>query len=318
MQLKLVKSDERLVQAEKALLDKDRLREQSETELTLSAALLESKELELARQAAQLAMSALEVVQKNKELRATDNSLAKRTEELEKRNRELNEMMRQREDFVAAITHDLKSPLLSATRILEYLVSGRIPAERQNLVFNQLLESNREMLLMIFNLLDVYRCDAGSIVAICEEVDIPSTIQYCVEPFDFSLKEKQLKLIVNVEDDVKTIEGDGLLIKRILTNLLSNAIKFSKMDGEVVVRAWRVGKRLMISVRDSGAGMSDEQKRCVFQRFWQTHKSRESGTGTGLGLYLSKELAATIGGELTFVSELDAGSEFTLSLPATP
>jgi signal transduction histidine kinase len=315
MQLKLVKSDERLVAAEKALVANNNLIEKTDTELTISTALLESKELELAKQAAQLAMSALEVVEKNKALRASDVSLAKRTEELERKNRELELMMRQREDFVAAITHDLKSPLLGATRVLEFLAGGQVPADQYQEIISQLLESNREMVRMVFNLLDVYRCDAGSVVPIQEVVDIPALINQCSEQFNFTISDKKLEFRKEIDAELTQIKGDGLLLKRILTNLLSNAFKFSKYEGQVILRARAGEGRLIISVRDSGPGMTDEQKEGVFRRFWQTHKSRESGTGTGLGLYLSKELATAIGGDLSFTTEQNVGSEFTLSIP---
>ena len=315
MQLKLVKSDERLVATEKALVANTLLMEKSDADLSVSAALLESKELELAQQAAQLAISALDVVQKNKALRASDVSLAQRTEELERKNRELEVLMRQREDFVAAITHDLKSPLLGATRVLEYLASGQVPAEQQQLIINQLLDSNREMVRMIFNLLDVYRFDAGSLVPIQELLDVPALINQSCEQFSFTIADKKLEFRKEIDANLTQIRCDGLIIKRILTNLLSNAFKFTKAEGLVVVRAWVQENMVMISVRDSGPGMTEDQKEGIFRRFWQTHKSRESGTGTGLGLYLSKELAATIGGDLTFVTEQNVGSEFTLSIP---
>lgn len=315
IQLKLVKSDARLLAAEQALEVNNRLLKKTDTNLSISTAILESKELELAEQKAKLAMSALEIVQKKRQLMASDLSLAKRTDELERTNQELKAMITQRENFVAAITHDLKSPLLSATRIMEYLVEGQIPQERQPEVFKQLLESNREMLRMLFNLLDIYRFDAGKVTPLSELVDVPQLVAQCVEQFRFNIDEKKIDIAITVESEVGTIESDGVLLKRIFTNLLSNAVKFSSYEGKIVVRIWCDDDFLYTSVQDNGTGMSEEQKLGIFKRFWQTGKSRETGVGTGLGLFLSKELACTMGGDLTFVSEQEIGTEFTLSLP---
>jgi len=316
VQLKLVRSDERLFSIEQALVDTNSVLERTEADLTVSAARLESRELELAQQAAKLAMTAVELAQKSSQLRKTDASLFKRTVELENANLELKAMMQQREDFVAALTHDLKSPLLSSTKILEFLVKGQIPVEKQTAIFNELLESHREMLRMIFNLLDVYRHESGKLVPLSEEVDVRALVHQCLEQFSFNVAEKQLHVSSIIDDDIHIVKTDDLFLRRILTNLLSNAVKFSRRGGPIIVRAFREPDLIKIAVKDSGPGMSIEQQARIFERFCQTLNSRENGgVGTGLGLFLSRELATTLGGSLTFVSDHDVGSEFTLTLP---
>lgn len=226
-------------------------------------------------------------------------------------------MIHNREDLLAALAHDLKSPLLSATRILEFLVAGEIPPERQQAVFSQMLESHREMLRLIWNLLDVYRNDAGRLTPVSEEIDVGNLVSQCVDQFSFAISEKKIDVHLLVEG-TPIVRSDSLLLKRILTNLLSNAVKFSHDSGIITIRSCCSNDRCNTSVQDNGPGMNEQEKSGIFKRFWQTERSRETGSGTGLGLAISKEMAHLLGGDLVFESEVGIGTTFTLSVPVKP
>lgn len=283
------------------------------TELSITTANLQSRELVLAEQSVKFVMAELEVKKQTKLLRDSDMSLEARTAELERANHELKLTMRRQDEFVAAVTHDLKNPILGATRILEMLVSGSVPSEKQLAVFKQLLETNREMLRLILNMLDVYRHDGGAVTPVFGPVAIATLLKNCVETFMFNIEEKKLSVSVEVQEGAEMFTSDELLLRRVLTNLISNAVKFSKSGGFVKVRVKRDGVLIRVSVQDNGVGMTEEQKQNVFQRFLQP--SHDKHCGSGLGLYLSKTLATALRGDLTFTSELQQGSEFILSLP---
>jgi len=237
------------------------------------------------------------------------------TADLERTNSELELKMRQQDEFIAALTHDLKSPLLSTTRILEMLISSQLTAEQQVEALNRLLGSHREMLRMILNMLDVHRQDGGGIVPLFGRVKIYPLLTECVDAFSFNINEKELSVSIHVEDDVECILTDELLLRRIITNLVSNAIKFSERCGRVTVRGFKREQSYKISVWNNGLAMTEKQKQSIFQHFLQSSRDCESHHGTGIGLYLSRGLAVTLSGDLTFTSEVESGTEFVLTLP---
>lgn len=315
VKLRLNKNDVRITTMRKELAKAHEQLDKVGADLSISTANLKCRELELAEQSVKVVIAQLETTKQTKLLKESDVSLEARTAELEKANRDLKLTMRRQDEFVAAVTHDLKSPLLGATRILEMLAAGQVSTENQNAVFSQLLESHREMLRMILNMLDVYRHDGGAITPVFGTVSISSLLNDCMETFSFNIAEKNLSTVIEVEADAEKVIADVLLLKRVLTNLISNAVKFSKVGGQIKVSVTRREANFQISVRDNGVGMNPEQKTNVFQRILQPGRDSNVHTGTGLGLYLSRELAVAMAGDLTFSSELNLGSEFVLTLP---
>ena len=184
-----------------------------------------------------LAMAALELTQRTNQLDKSNKDLVTRTEELESVNAELLTIMQQREDFVAALTHDLKNPLMGGTRILEHIVGGSVEAERHSEILLQVIESNKNMLLMIWNMLDVYKKDAGALVPVQEAVDITALLRNCLGEFSFVIREKNIALIYDFADGLPEVHTDRILLRRVLANLIDNAVKFTPNDGQLTVQA---------------------------------------------------------------------------------
>ncbi len=204
------------------------------------------------------------------ELSLRTRQLAERTEELADSNAELKARMQQREDFVAALTHDLKNPLIGATKILELIAAGslRERQDEQDKILNLVIESNKSMLRMIWNMLDVYRQESGSLIPVIESVDVSDLLNQCLQEFAFSIQDKKLKLILDTSAELPSIQTDRILLRRVLSNLLDNAVKFSPKGGELTVGGTFNEEQLLISVKDAGPGMSETQMEQISQRFW--------------------------------------------------
>lgn len=314
IQLRLVKSDKRLAAAEAELGENRRVIKESDNVLSVANALIEARDTELVERTALLAASALELSHRTAELREANRFLASRTEELEFANKELRIAMQQREDFVAALTHDLKGPLISASKIIELMVNGRVPPEQSDAVLNQLLVSHQNMVRMIRNLLDVYRHESGSLVPNIEEIDISLILNECLSELQFSISEKEIQCDVEILSGLQ-IDSDGMLLRRVFSNLLDNAVKFTPKGGTLGVKAGCHENTIEVSITDSGHGMCEEQRQQIFLKFWQSKEGREHGVGTGLGLFISKQIAEMLGVELECQSEVGKGTKFLLSIP---
>ncbi len=315
VKLRIVRKDEQLLAVRSELAESTRQQRETDYSLSVSNALLESKDLELAERTAYLAAAALDLAQRTNQLHESNRYLINKTVELEQTNIELKAMMQQRDDFVAALTHDLKNPLIGTTKILEFLAGGGVvPHEQQIGLFSQLGESNKSMLRMIWNLLEVYRHESGSLVAANESVDVAALLQHCLDEFSFSIMTKRLHVCLDVQENFPSIQSDKILLRRVLINLLDNAVKFTPEAGQLHLGTSRDNHTLRIYVKDSGPGMSEEQSKRMFQRFWQSEHGRDHGIGTGLGLFLSKQIMQVLGGSIECESVLGVGTKFMITL----
>jgi signal transduction histidine kinase len=313
--LELVASEKELRTTQNQLAESSHALELSEHSSILREALLGTRDLELAQQTAQLASAAFELSNRTAQLAEANSFLLSRTEQLEHANSELKRMMQQREDFVAALTHDLKSPLLGSTRMLEMLIAGNIDADTQPVVFKQMLMVNQAMLRMIRNLLDTYRHDSGSLNPAREDIELERMLSNCVDEFFHSTADKKIELTLSISPEKIRIHSDPILLRRVIVNLIDNAVKFTPVGGRISVCVRENDGKVEIQIADSGHGMSEEQRQRVFQRFWQTPKGRESGIGTGLGLFVSYQIVQALQGEIECISAEGKGTQFIVRFP---
>lgn len=253
---------------------------------------------------------------------------------------EREHMIRQREDFVSRLTHDLRTPLVAADRVLALFQSEAFGAVSPDMheAFDSMLRSNKNLLLMVNTLLEVYRHEAGCKTLTLSSCDLKEIIHNVVQELKPLADERELALTTVVTDaeresqlDEKaaqypfttTVIGDRLELHRVLTNLVGNAIKFTD-KGSVTIRLIGVrledlpspGKRsnrfVVIEIRDTGAGILTKDQATLFERFRQGEHKR---SGSGLGLYLSRRIIESHQGSIQVQSELHQGSVFTIRLP---
>ncbi len=314
--LRLVQQDEQVLAIEAVLAaDAVRLQKEMETNLILTA-VAESKDLELAERTAHLALSALELSHRTNQLHESNRYLLAKTAQLEEVNAELKTLMQQREDFVAALTHDLKNPLIASTRILESMANGAIQADQQPVLVTRLIDANKSMLRMIWNLLETYRFDCGCLVPQRELIDTSLLLEQCLGEFTAATSQKKITVSFEIAEGCHSLISDRILLRRVLVNLLDNAIKFTPENGQVDVSVHCVGEDVQIRVKDSGTGMANDQVLRLFERFSQTKQGRDYAAGSGLGLFVSKQIMAALSGRIECFSTPGLGTTFVVTLYA--
>ncbi|WP_017314583.1 hybrid sensor histidine kinase/response regulator [Mastigocladopsis repens] len=237
---------------------------------------------------------------------------------------EQQKMARQREDFVSRLTHDLRTPLVAADRMLHLFHQETfcaISPDMKQAIF-AMIRSNQNLLEMVNNLLEVYRFEAGKKTLQAESCNIRQIIEEVVQELSPLAVEKDLTVNIdssnlNQQDETAgVVKGDRLELRRVMSNLIGNAIKFTDVGGVNIRICESVkpqGKAcLIIEVQDTGYGIAPEDQATIFERFRQGKNKR---AGSGLGLHLSSRIIESHKGNIEVFSELGQGSVFTIRVP---
>ncbi|WP_414527377.1 response regulator [Nodularia chucula] len=235
---------------------------------------------------------------------------------------ERDEISRQRQDFVSRLTHDLRTPLVAADRMLMLFQQGALGtlSPQMEEVITIMARSNLNLLSMVNTLLEVYRFEADRKTLLFQEVDVIQLLAEVVGELKPLAEEKALSINLDISGDaIKVIiMGDRLELHRLFTNLVGNAIKFTE-SGSVDIRLntesnsnINNNKYVNIEVADTGMGIPPEEQASLFERFRPgSHKT----SGSGLGLYLSRRIVEAHHGNIGVNSEVGKGSVFIVSLP---
>lgn len=238
-------------------------------------------------------------------------------------------MIRQRDDFVARLTHDLRTPLVAANRMLQMSLDGLFgaPPAEMNEALSSVITNNENLLQMTNNVLQVYRHEAGQKKFVRSPISIYLLAKEVVQELKPLADEKHIALTLDapaeestqLQDTYKT-SGDRIELRRLLTNILGNAIKFTD-QGSIAVQlsinpdscdTIPSKEAILVAIRDTGPGIKPEAQDQIFEWFQQGDHMR---AGSGLGLHLSKRIAEMHQGTLELESEVGQGSTFTLALP---
>jgi two-component system, sensor histidine kinase and response regulator len=232
---------------------------------------------------------------------------------------ERDQIARQREDFVSRLTHDLRTPLVAADRMLNLLLQGAMGELSEDVqeVMATMIRSNSNLLTMVNMLLEVYRYEAGRKTLTFSPVNLAEMTEEVVKELSPLAIDKHLAL--NLEYDQAaafTIKGDRIELHRVLTNLIGNAIKFTD-EGAVTVRLSLVNRdakqsSIKLEIQDTGPGIPLEDRATLFESFI-TGKHKRSGSG--LGLHLARRIVEAHNGTISVESEVGKGSCFTVLLP---
>lgn len=241
---------------------------------------------------------------------------------------ERDQIARQREDYVSRLTHDLRTPLVAADRMLALFSQGALgemsPTMQEAIV--TMARSNQNLLQMVNTLLEVYRFEAGRKTLSFMPVDLRQLLQEVIKELTPLALEKKLSLQAEFDDKTQLgkVMGDRLELHRLFTNLIGNAIKFTdagavtvRMDSSLAPanlspKQQSSSKYVAIEIVDTGQGVAPDEQTVLFERFRQGSHKR---SGSGLGLYLSRRIAEAHQGTIQLKSELGKGSVFTVYLP---
>ncbi|HVT60745.1 MAG TPA: ATP-binding protein [Thermoanaerobaculia bacterium] len=232
---------------------------------------------------------------------------------------ELTRVADMRRDFVANVSHELKTPLAAIRGYAETLRDGALDDVGTARRFtDRLLWQCRRLQALLDDLLTLSRLESVAQAGEREAVELGALAQRAVELLSAPAREKRVRVEIREQPlpPLPAIQGDADGLERLLVNLLDNAIKYNRPGGEVTLRLERAGNQVVIEVGDTGIGIPQESLARIFERFYRVDKgrSREEG-GTGLGLAIVKHVAQSHGGQVEVESRMGRGSTFRVRLP---
>jgi two-component system phosphate regulon sensor histidine kinase PhoR len=229
---------------------------------------------------------------------------------------ELRRLERVRQDFVANVSHEFKTPLTAIQGFAETLLAGAMEDSRSNRRFLEIIRDHAVRLARLTNdLLKLARIEAGKLEVEFFPVQLMEVIERSAETTLLKASRKQIALEVDVPPDLPMVRGDASLLRDVLQNLVDNAIQYTPEGGRIRVSAEVGSREVVVCVADTGIGIPLADQERIFERFYRVDaaRSREAG-GTGLGLSIAKHIVEAHGGRLWVESEIGHGSKFSFSL----
>jgi len=228
------------------------------------------------------------------------------------------EVDRLKSDFVSQVSHELRTPLTSIKGYIDNLkdgIAGKLK-EKQIDYLNRMSKNADHLAILISDLLDVSRIESGKMPLIPTTFSLQNLIEEVVKNLRPILDAKQLELLLNPFPGERGIQGDHDKLEQVITNLLVNAVKFTPPGGRITISLERNEKYVKASIRDTGIGIPAEKQSRIFERFYRVEpESSSKMNGTGLGLYIAKNIIEMHGGRIWVASEVGNGSEFSFTLP---
>jgi two-component system CheB/CheR fusion protein len=280
--------------------------------------LLNARQIERGLGKERIILLAIEDITTRKEVEA---GLEKAHEELQELAAELKRTTRAKSEFLANMSHELRTPLNSINGFSEILYDETFGSlnEKQKKYVDYVLTSGKHLLLLINQILDMAKVEAGKMKLALSSLPMKSLLNEISLLIADMVSKKKLQMLLEIAEDVPNIEGDELKVKEILYNLLSNAVKFTPGGGKIGMRAStrKADSEIEIVVWDTGVGIAPENMGKIFEGFFRVDTPYSRVTeGTGLGLPLSKKLVELHGGKFFVESEgLNKGTLVRFTLP---
>lgn len=233
----------------------------------------------------------------------------------------LRKLETMRRDFVANVSHELKTPLAAIKAYSETLRTGAIDDQEKNLEFVKQIEFHAELLnQQIQDLLQLAKVESGESEISISDVDLNRVCQNIVRQFSVLAEEQGLKLELDLTTPSPIARADTAAVETMIKNLVVNAIHYTLQDGQITLSTRKSSQpdsnEVIIGVSDTGIGIAKDQQARVFERFYRVDKSRSRDMGgTGLGLAIVKHLSQSLGGSVHLESQLGKGSHFEIRFP---
>ena len=221
-----------------------------------------------------------------------------------------------RKEFVADVSHELKTPITSIMGYADTLLEGEYDKETQEKFLNVIASEARRMARLVTDLLTLSRYDNKKQKTTKETFDLGDLVKKCQDKLAIEIKKKNHKVNCFVTADVPPVYADKYDIERVVLNILTNSIKYTKDGGEIKIYVGFVYNDAYIKVFDNGIGIPEEDLSRIFERFYRVDKARtrEMG-GTGLGLSIAKEILDKNGGSIDIKSVVGQGTEVVIKIP---
>jgi len=235
-------------------------------------------------------------------------------------NKKLEDVNKQKDEFVNMAAHELRSPLTAIKGYISMIIegdTGEIPQKTRQYLADSMAVTDR-LIRLVNNMLNVSRIEEGRIVYQMEDTNLIRAVQEIYNSYRVEAERKGLIFktdIPNGLEDMVRVDPDR--IREVVSNLVSNAIKFSE-KGEVVIKMTNPQKGIVrVDVIDNGPGISGDEQSKLFAKFYRAESTAGKTFGTGLGLYITRLLVEKFGGKIGLESEIDKGSDFWFELPVS-
>ncbi len=227
---------------------------------------------------------------------------------------------RLRQDFISTIAHQFKTPLTVTKYVLAEFLGGEgetkgEPTEQEKMA-EQMITANKSMFSLVDDLLEVSRIEEGRKSEL-EKFDLIQLLREILKELDYLIKTKKQKAIFQTFKKSIILFNDRKAVNKVIFNLLTNAINYGKKKGKIKVEIKKEkGKKILVSVSDDGIGIPEEEQKNIFKKFYRASNAvKFNPGGTGLGLYIVKELVKKINGKIRFKSKEKEGTAFYIELP---
>ncbi len=229
----------------------------------------------------------------------------------------LKQLDRAKSDFVAAVAHDLRSPLTAVLGYSELLMRAGTLNEQQTRFVEQITASVHSITALITELLELSRIEAGFNVDL-EPVAMDRIVQKAVDGLQHQIMQREHALILDVAPSLPTLVSNPLRLQQMVANLVGNAIKYTPNNGTIKVSLWRDSDNIVFQVSDTGIGIPVEDQPYVFDKFFRSERAASEFDGTGLGLSIVKGVVDQHRGRIWLESREGIGTTFTVVLPLSP
>ena len=230
---------------------------------------------------------------------------------------EQRRLERVRQDFVANVSHEFRTPLTAIQGFAETLLAGALEDPTNRRRFVEIIRDHATRLARLTeDLLELSRIEAGQLKLEFRPVSVNQLVTACLETSSVKAGPKQLELKTELPEGLPPVRGDANRLQQVLQNLLDNAVQYTPPGGKIAVGAAHSGDQVVITVADTGIGIPQAEQSRIFERFYRVDaaRSREVG-GTGLGLSIARHIVEVHGGRLWVDSTVGEGSQFHFSIP---
>jgi len=230
---------------------------------------------------------------------------------------ELRRLERVRQDFVANVSHEFRTPLTAIQGFAETLLGGALEDEKNNRRFLEIIRDHATRLgRLTDDLLKLARIEAGKLEVEFQPVSVAELVESCAATTLFKASQRNIALNLSYPPSLPPVLGDASLLREVLQNLLDNAVQYTPPGGRVDLTATSHDHEAVITVADTGIGIPLADQERIFERFYRVDaaRSREVG-GTGLGLSIAKHIVEAHGGRLWVESTVGQGSQFHFAIP---
>jgi PAS domain S-box-containing protein len=258
------------------------------------------------------------IVEDIRERKQAEDKLREYADELSKMNKELQSVDRMKSELLSNVSHELRTPLTSIKGYSDLLMEGTLGEMnyQQLKAVNTVIRNTERLRRLVDSLLYVSMAEVENIKYDFSKIDVLEVIDNAVTDMTIPVTEKKINVLLHVQEDVPQIEADAKKIADMLTNVLDNAVKFTPSMGKISISARKEGEMVHISVEDTGIGIPAELVPHLFQKFYQIDPSiRRKYGGTGLGLFISRNIVEAHKGKIWIESEDSQGTTVHILLP---